>query len=119
MSNQEIAARLVDLCRTGQYETAQRELYADDAVSIETQMMPGFDKETTGLEAIIKKGHTFDSMVETIHGGEVSEPIIAANAIAFTLSLDATWKGGQRSNLTELCVYQVKDGKIVFEQFFA
>ena len=35
-----IAARLVMLCREGQFEQAQRELYADDAVSIEPEGVP-------------------------------------------------------------------------------
>jgi len=35
-----IAARLVELCRQGQYEQLQNELYADDAVSIEMVGLP-------------------------------------------------------------------------------
>jgi len=119
MTTQQIGARLAELCRTGQYETAQKELYAEDAVSIESQIMPGFAKETKGLDDIIKKGHAFESMVDKIHGGSVSEPIVAGNAIAFIMSLDATWKDGRRTNNEELCVYEVKDGKIISEQFFA
>ncbi|TAN04486.1 MAG: nuclear transport factor 2 family protein, partial [Rhodanobacteraceae bacterium] len=38
MNTEQIAKRLVELCRKGEYEQAQRELYAQDAVSIE---MPG------------------------------------------------------------------------------
>jgi hypothetical protein len=43
---------------------------------------------------------------------------VAGNAIAFVLDMDVTMKGKDRANLTELCVYQVKDGKIVSEEFF-
>jgi limonene-1,2-epoxide hydrolase len=32
--------------------------------------------------------------------------------------LDATIKGMGRMTLEEVCVYEVKDGKIVVEQFF-
>ena len=31
--------------------------------------------------------------------------------------MDVTMKGGQRMKMTELCIYHVKDGKIVSEQF--
>ncbi|HZX75545.1 SnoaL-like domain-containing protein [Lysobacter sp.] len=31
----QVAQRLVELCRTGQYDQAQQELYAEDAISIE------------------------------------------------------------------------------------
>jgi hypothetical protein len=34
------------------------------------------------------------------------------------MSIDATMKGMGRQVLDEVCVYEVKDGKIVQEQFF-
>jgi hypothetical protein len=117
MSTQQIANRLVELCRKGEYEKAQKELYADNAISIEEQASPAFEKETKGLKAIIEKGHKFNEMVEAIHGGSVSEPMVAGNSIAFELKLDATMKGRGRSEMNEICVYKVKDGKIVSELF--
>ena len=57
-------------------------------------------------------------MVEKIYGTSVSDPLVTGNSIAFSLSIDATMKGGARSTMEELCVYQVKDGKIISEQFF-
>ena len=36
---------------------------------------------------------------------------------ACALQLDVTIKGHGRMNLDELCIYEVKDGKIVSEQF--
>ncbi|MDF3058122.1 MAG: hypothetical protein K0R17_2337 [Rariglobus sp.] len=117
MSTQEIAGRLVALCRKGDFETAQRELFSPDAVSIEPHATPGFDKETKGLPAIIEKGHTFQQMVEAMHALDVSEPVVAGQSFACTMRLDATMKGEGRMNMTELCVYEVKDGKIISEQF--
>jgi hypothetical protein len=118
MTTQQIANRLAELCRLGQYEAAQKELYADDAISIEPYETPEFAKETKGLDAIIEKGHKFESMVEEMHGGDVSEPLVAGNTFAFVLSMDMTMKGKGRMNMSELCVYQVKDGKVVSEEFF-
>jgi hypothetical protein len=117
MTTQEIASRLVELCRQGQYETAQKELYADDAVSIEEVASPAFEKETKGLKAIIEKGHKFSAMVEEIHGGSISDPMVAGNSIAFELKMDATMKGMGRTEMSEICLYKVKDGKIVSEHF--
>jgi hypothetical protein len=117
MTTKEIAERLAELCRQGEYETAQKELFAVDAISIEPWETPDFPKNTHGLEAIIEKGHKFSSMVEEMHGGTVSEPIIAGNSFALTLSMDMTMKGKERMNMSELCVYQVKDGKIISESF--
>ena len=116
MTTQEIAARLVELCRQGQYETAQKELYADDAVSIEPEGNPMSGK-TVGLEGIIAKGHQFMSMVEEIHGGTVSDPIIAGDVFAVAATLDATYKNMGRQAMNEICNYKVKDGKIIMEEF--
>ncbi len=118
MTTKEIATRLAELCQQGQFETAQKELYADDAVSIEQEASPAFEKETKGLSAIVEKGHKFDSMVEEIHSIKISEPVIADNSFAFSLYLDATMKEMGRMPMTELCVYKVKDGKIISEEFF-
>ncbi|MEO6315501.1 MAG: SnoaL-like domain-containing protein [Chitinophagaceae bacterium] len=118
MTTQEIAARLVILCRQGQYETAQKELFATDAVSIEPYATPAFEKETKGLEAIIEKGHKFEAMVEQTHKLEVSEPLIATNSFACTMHMDVTMKETGHMDMTELCVYQIKDGKIATETFY-
>lgn len=115
---QQIAQRLYELCNQGKFEQAQQELFAKNAVSIEPQESPGFDKVTKGLEAIFKKGETFSSMVKEFHSCKASEPIIAGNAFAITLSMDATMKDGSRNPMDEICVYEVKDGKIISEQFF-
>jgi len=115
---QEIANRIAELCRKEQYETAQKELFADDAISIEPYSTPDFEKETRGLKGILEKGKKFESMVEKSHSVKVSDPIVAGNSFAFTLRMDVTMKGKGRMDMTELCVYTTKDGKVVSEEFF-
>jgi len=46
MTTKEIASRLVDLVRKGEFEKAQQELYAQDTVSMEPIETPEFEKET-------------------------------------------------------------------------
>ena len=118
MTTQEIANRLVELCSKGDYETAQNELFAQDCISIEPYGTPEFEKETKGLDAIKAKGKKWASMVEENYGGKVSQPLVTGNSFAVTMSMDIKMKGKERMNMTELCVYNVKDGKIVSEQFF-
>lgn len=118
MNTQEIAQKLAAFCKDAKWEAAQKALYADNAVSIEQHPSPAFPKETKGLKAIIEKGHKFDGMVEKMHSITVSEPLVAENSIALKMSMDVTMKGQGRMNMSELCVYEVKDGKIVSEQFF-
>ena len=118
MTTNEIAARLVELCRKGAFEDAQKQLFSKDVVSIEPEASPGFEKVTKGLPAVIDKGHSFEEMVQEVHGITISDPLIAGNAIAFSLNMDVTMRGRDRSAMQELCMYQVKDGKIVSEQFY-
>ena len=117
MTTQEIANRLVELCRTGDWQKAFEELYSPEAVSIE---MPGgpWPERSEGMEAIGAKGQQFESMVEEMHGVEVSDPIVAGDHFACTMTMDITMKGMPRSKNAEVCVYTVEDGKIVSEQFF-
>ena len=117
MTTKEIADRLVALCREAKYEQAQKELYSPDAVSIEPEATPAFDKVTKGLPAIIAKGHKFEAMVETMHSNVVSEPIVAQGSFACLMSMDITMKGQGRMKMSELCLYKVKDGKIISEEF--
>lgn len=118
MTTKELANRLVELCRKGDFESAQAELFADDVVSIEPHATSDFQKETKGKQAVKEKGDKWDAMVETMHDMEVSEPLIATNTFACTMRMHITMKGGKEMDMTELCVYHVKDGKIISEQFF-
>jgi hypothetical protein len=118
MSTKEIAKKLKKLCDDGNFDGAQKELFAKDAVSIEPMASQGFEKETHGLNAIIEKGKKWNDMVSDVHSIEVSDPMVAGNTFALTLRMDVTMKGKGRTEMNELCVYNVKDGKIISEQFF-
>ena len=118
MNTKEIASRLVQLCREGEFEKAQSELFAQDAVSIEPHSTPAFEKETKGLDAIKDKAKKWEDMVEKTHHVEVSEPIISDNSFACTMRMHVTMKQRGEMDMTELCVYSTKDGKIVKEEFF-
>jgi ketosteroid isomerase-like protein len=118
MSTTEIANRLVELCRKGDFEGALNELFAEDAVSIEPYATPAFEKETKGLDAIHEKGKKFNEMVEEFHSCTVSDPLVTGQSFAVTMDVGVTMKGQGKVDMSELCVYNVKDGKIVSEQFF-
>ena len=118
MTVEQIATRLANYCRQDQFSLAQKELYADDAVSIEPSEVSGFEKETRGRSALLEKDEKFSAMVESRYDTTVSEPLIAGNSFSFVLTMDMKLKGRDRELMTELCVYTVKDGKIISEQFF-
>lgn len=119
MTTVQIAKRLADLCGTGNFEKAQEELYADDVKSIEPHETPAFKIETKGIKSVKEKGEKWKSMVEEQHGYKVSGLIVAGNSFAFKLTMDITMKERGRLKVQEICVYQVKDEKIISEQFFS
>jgi hypothetical protein len=119
MNVEQVARRLVELCREGRYTDAHEELYAPDAVNIEMDgMSEGPMGSVKGLDAIKQKGRAFGEMVEAVHSNEVSNPVIAGKWFSVAAVMDATMKGRGRVQMREICVYHVRDGKIDREQFF-
>lgn len=115
-TTQEVANRFNELAQKGEWDKIQNELYAENAVSIEPDK-PGM-QSVEGLAAIRKKGELFNQMVEEMHGGYSKEPIVAGTHFAVAMGMDVTMKGMGRTPMDEIAVYEVKDGKIVKEQFF-
>jgi|SRR5580700_7341910 hypothetical protein len=116
MTTAQIASRLVEFCRRGDYDAAHKELYAVNAVSIEPDSTP----ETTvrGLAGLAEKSKMFADTFE-VHGGSISDPVVAGSFFSCAMTADVTdKKSGVRFTLEEICVFEVQDGKIVREQFF-
>jgi len=116
MNTEAVARRLVELCRKGLFNEAQDELYADDAASIEPQGSPF--PPAKGRAALREKSKRFEESVEAIHGVTVSDPVVAGNYFSCEMTLDMTQKGSPRAKFAEICVFKVRSGKIVHEQFF-
>ena len=68
--------------------------------------------------AVLEKGKAFANSIEERHGGSISDPTVAGKFFTIAMSLDATFKGQGRMAFDEICLYEVKDGKIISEQFF-
>ena len=117
MTTQDVANRFHELAQSGQWQQIQDELFADNAVSIEPENAPGL-QTASGLDAIREKGRQFGEMLEEVHGGYSNEPQVGGNFFSMAMGMDATMKGQGRMKLDEICVYEVRDGKIVKEQFF-
>jgi len=73
---------------------------------------------TSGREAIKAKGIARRATMETMHSYSVSEPIVAGEFFSVVIKQEVTFKGKPRLSLEEIGVFQVKDGKVVKEQFF-
>jgi len=118
LTTEQVAHRLHDFLLKNDNQSAQEQLYSQDAVSIEPDGMAGFEKETHGLKAILDKGKKFEAMTEAFYGITVSEPVVSGNSFALRLEMDMKLKGQERSMMSEIAVYSVKEGKIISEQFF-
>lgn len=116
-TTQEIANRLVELCRMGDYDTAYDELFHPEVEATEPANAPN-PGTTKGIDALKAKGEVFNEMIEEMHDGFVSDPLVAGNYITLTMGYDATFKGQGRVKEDEVVVYKVENGKIVSEQYF-
>jgi hypothetical protein len=116
-STTDIAARLVALCRRGEFAAAQNELYSPAAVSLEAEGYPGA-REARGSAALAAKSKEFNDTFQ-VHACEISEPLVSGDFFAITMTVDVTMRQtGARFPLNELCVYTVRDDRIVREEFF-
>ena len=119
MTTQQVADRFYELSKEGKFDVIQDELFADNAQSIEPPHALTLGMQNaSGLDAIKKKGEQFNNMVEETHSAYSSEPVVGGNFFSVAMGLDVTMKGAGRMKMDEIAVYEVKDGKIVKEQFF-
>ena len=119
MTTQDVADKFMELARENKYDRIQDELYSQDCESIEPASgaeMGMFNAK--GMAAIQEKGKKFNEGVEEMHDGYAHDPIISPTHFALAMGMDVTMKGVGRINMDELAVYEVKDGKIIKEQFF-
>jgi ketosteroid isomerase-like protein len=110
-----IANRLVALCREQKFVEAYKELFSEDAESID----PIYRNvgPSKGLINLVEREKQFLAKAQ-IHSISVSDPMTTLTHFAVTLSMDFTHEERGRVSMSELCVYRVKDGRIVSQQFF-
>jgi hypothetical protein len=113
MSTSIVAGRLIELCKDGKFLEAQHELYDTDIISIDPD-----GSKTVGAPNMHAKEQQFLDKLEKFHSISWSEPLIAGSYFTVTLKMEIEFKKAGYKTLEEICVYQVRNGKIVFEQFF-
>ena len=116
MTTQEVADKYIALNREGKGMQALEELFSDDSYDVEPKGAPV--ERTEGKEALIKKHEQFGEMVEEVHGMEISDPVVADNFFSCSMKMDVTYKGMPRMTMEEICLYEVKDGKIIASHFY-
>lgn len=115
MTVTEIAKDLVGLCQQGQFEEAMTRHYSNDILSVEAE---GPNPEARGMAAVKAKTQWWVENM-TVHSMETLGPFVHGDRFVVEFKMDTTNKmSGERSQMDEVGVYTVRDGKIVEEYFF-
>lgn len=117
MSTQEVAARFHELAQQEKWFEIQDEFFADNVRSIDPANSPYFGY-AEGKADVRKKGEDFVKRIEAVHSLYTSEPMVTGNHFVVVREKELTVQGHGRIRINQLMMYEVKDGKIVLEQFF-
>ncbi len=116
----EVGQKMVDLVNQGREGEAAfvRDYYADDIVSIEGQGSEDMPARIQGIDAVHGK-HDWWYANHTVHGTSAEGPFIGHRADQFVVrfTMDLTPTGGERSQMTEVGLYTVKNDRIVQEEY--
>ena len=118
MTLKDIADQLVAGCREDRARANLDRLYAADAVSVEAADM-GQGREAAGLDAIKDKHDWWEANMEML-GGSVTGPMLHGDdRFAVIFRMTAREKAtGNVSEMEEVAIYTVADGRIVREEFY-
>jgi len=115
----EIGKRLVELCQEGRGLEAVDALYDEKVVSIEAADSDDLPARMEGIEAIRGKNSWWYENHE-IHSSSAAGPFCGHrdDQFAVVFEMDVTLRTtGVRSQLAEIALYTVSNGKIVQEEF--
>ncbi|NRA63918.1 MAG: nuclear transport factor 2 family protein [Pseudobacteriovorax sp.] len=108
-----IGEKLVGYCKEGKEDICLKELYAENAHSIEP------DGTTAKNIDEIRGKHQWWAENFEVHSGQVTGPFPHGDRFAVIFDMDTTNKQSQqRSQMKEVGLYTVEQGKIVKEEFF-
>ena len=117
MTTAEVATRFNELAQQEKWFQIQDEFFADNVKSIDPPGSPYFGY-AEGRSAVRKKGEDFVKRIEAVHRVYTSQPIVTGNHFAVAREKDITVQGFGRIQINQVMLYEVKDGRIVLEQFF-
>jgi hypothetical protein len=117
MNTEEVATKLVELCRNAEWRKALDELYAKDIVSVEAHEMENMPAEMRGIDQVRGKTDWWEKNME-VHSAKVSGPFVARDTFVVQFDIDVTDKASnKRMQMSEVGIYTVKDSKVAREEF--
>ena len=117
MTTQKVAARFNELAQQEKWFEIQEELFAEDVKSIDPENSP-YLGYAEGKAAVRKKGEDFIQKILDFHGAYTTQPVVGGNYFSVGRGMEITVEGFGRIKIEQIMLYQVRDGKIVLEQFF-
>jgi hypothetical protein len=117
MTTQEVATRFNELAQQEKWFEIQDEFFSDDVRSIEPPTANNLPN-AAGKAAVRKKGEDWVRRVEAFHGGYTTNPVVGGNYFSVGRRAEITVQGLGRIEIDQIMLYEVKDGRIVSEQFF-
>ena len=97
MNTEEVASKLVELCRKGDFRGAMESLYAKDIVSVEAQQMENMPAEMRGIDQVRGKTDWWEKNME-VHSAKVEGPFVARDTFVVQFDIDATDKSSEGAN---------------------
>jgi ketosteroid isomerase-like protein len=117
MNTEEVAKKLMDYCRKGEWMKAIDDLYAKDIVSVEAQAMENMPAEMRGIDQVRGKTEWWEKNME-VHSAKVTGPFVARDTFVVQFDVDVTDKASnKRMQMSEVGIYTVKGGKVAREEF--
>src|SRR5215471_8925711 len=112
MNTEEVAKKLVNYCRKGEWMKAVDDLYAKDIVSVEAREMENMPAEMRGIDQVRGKTQWWENNFE-VHNAKVGGPFVAGDTFVAQFDVDVTEKASKkRMQMSEVGIYTVKDGKV-------
>lgn len=116
MTTEQVAQHYYELAQQQKWSEIIDTYYHDDIECIEPPNSKS-QPYTKGIEHVKAKAMHFTSMIEKIHAGYTTQPIIAGNMFSVGIGMDFDMKGAGRMKFDEFGVFTVREGKIVREEF--
>jgi hypothetical protein len=113
----EVAARFNELALQEKWFDIQDELFAGEVKSIEPENSPWL-QSASGKENVRRKAEDWVKRIAAAHRRHTTPPVVAGNHFAVGREADITVKEIGRIQINQVMLYEVKDGKIISEQFF-
>jgi hypothetical protein len=117
LTTQEVAARFNELAQQEKWFEIQDELFAENVRSIDPPNSP-YLGSAEGKAAVRKKGEEFVKRIQALHKANTTEPLVVGNHFVVGREKEMTVLPHGRIQINQVMLYEVKEGKIILEQFF-